>query len=130
VAQSDSESVAERNADDMSLCGELMEKVLKVGYEVGNTIKVIRLGKYEDKLKRSLLVELANGHVKNVVNNLVPPELCDRTILHIICIFHYARIIVQGVHNLRIIVFLCNSQFIKFFILSSFLIASVSDEVN
>jgi hypothetical protein len=30
---------------------------------------------------------------------LVPPELCDRIILHIICIFHYARIIEQGAHN-------------------------------
>jgi len=64
-------------------------------------------------------------------------RLCDRRILHVICIFHYARIIVQGTHNLCIIVFLCNSQFFKFLILSSFLILSVSfltlsvsDEVN
>jgi len=43
VADSDSDSAAERNAEDMSFCGELMEKVLKVGYEVGDIVKVIRL---------------------------------------------------------------------------------------
>jgi len=43
VAESDNDSTAERNADDMSFCGELMEKVLKVGYEVGDIVKVIRL---------------------------------------------------------------------------------------
>jgi len=58
VAESDCVLAAERNADDMSFCGELMEKVLKVGYEVGDIVKVIRLGKYDDKLKRPLLVEL------------------------------------------------------------------------
>jgi len=47
----------------------------------------------------------------------VPPGLCDR----IICIFHYARIIIRCAHNLRIIVFLCNSQSFQFFIHSSFL---------
>jgi len=71
VAESDSDSAAERNADDTSFCGELMEKVWKVGYEVGDIVKVIRLGKHDDKLKRSLLVEFANGHVKNVVINNV-----------------------------------------------------------
>jgi len=44
-----------------------MEKVLKVGYDVGDNVKVIRLGKYGDKLKRPLWVELSNAHVKNVV---------------------------------------------------------------
>jgi len=57
-------------------------------------------------------------------------RLYDSLIVHIICIFHYARIIVQGAHNLCIIVFLCNSQSFKFFILSSFLIRRVFDEVN
>jgi len=71
VAESDNDLAAERNADDMSFCGELMEKVLKVGYEVGDIVKVIRLGKHDDKLKRPLLVEFANGHVKKVAMNNV-----------------------------------------------------------
>jgi len=40
------------------------------------------------------------------------------------------RIFIQDAHNLRIIIFLYNSQFFKLFILSFFLIPSVSDEVN
>jgi len=66
VAESNSYSATERNTDDMSFCGELMEKLLKVGYEVGDIVEVMRLGKYDDKLKRLLLVEFFNGHVKNV----------------------------------------------------------------
>ena len=54
-------------------------------------------------------------------------RLCDRIILRIICIFHYARIIVQGAHNLRTI-----RNFLQYFfvILNYFLIPSVLDEVN
>ena len=54
-------------------------------------------------------------------------RLCDRIILRIICIFHYARIIGQGAQNLHII-----RNFLQYFsvILNSFLIPSVSDEVN
>jgi len=57
-------------------------------------------------------------------------QVCDRIILRIICISHYARIIVRCAHNLRRIVFLCNSQSFNFFIHSSFLIQRVSEEVN
>jgi len=53
-----------------------LRKVLKVGYEAGYIVKVIKRGKYDDKLKRPLLVEVANGHVKNVVmNNVTNPRL-------------------------------------------------------
>jgi len=67
VAESDSVSTPDRSKDDMKSCGSLMEKVLKVGYEDGDIVKVMRLGKYDDKIKRPLLVEFSNGHVKNVV---------------------------------------------------------------
>jgi len=41
---------------------------LKVVYEVGDIVKVTRLDKYDDKLKRPLLVEFSSGQVKNVVS--------------------------------------------------------------
>jgi len=62
VAASDSDSATETKADNMRYCGELVEKVLKVWYDAGDIVKVIRMGKYNDKLKRPLLVEIANGH--------------------------------------------------------------------
>lgn len=67
VEESKSDSGIERNNHDLSFCGSLMEKVLKVGYEDGDIIKVIRLGRYDAKIKRPLLVEFTNAHVKNVV---------------------------------------------------------------
>ena len=67
VAESDSVSTPDRSKDDMKSCGSLMEKVLKVEYEDDDIVKVVRLGKYDDKIKRPLLVEFSNGHVKNVV---------------------------------------------------------------
>lgn len=39
-----------------------MMKVLKVGYKVGDIVKIMRLG----KLKRPLFVEFSNGHLKKV----------------------------------------------------------------
>jgi len=38
----ESNSVTERYTDDTSFCGELMEKVLKVGYKVGDIVQVKR----------------------------------------------------------------------------------------
>jgi len=63
----------------------------------------------------------------NSENSGISPSRIMRLCNRIICIFHYARIIVQGAHNLHIIVFLRNSQFFEFFILSSVLIPSVGD---
>lgn len=68
VVESSADSVIERNKEDVLFCGELMEKVLKVGYEEGEIVKVVRLGKVvENNKKRPLLVEFSSGHVKNVV---------------------------------------------------------------
>jgi putative lipoic acid-binding regulatory protein len=44
-----------------------MDKVLKVGYEKGKIVKVVRFGKFDEKKLRPLLVEFSNAHVKNVV---------------------------------------------------------------
>lgn len=67
VEESSSDSAIERNKNDLQLCSSLMEKVLKVGYEDGDIVKVVRLGKFDDKYKRPMLVEFSNAHVKNVV---------------------------------------------------------------
>lgn len=67
VEEGKSDSAIERNSNDLSFCGSLMEKVLKVGYEDGDIVRVVRLGKYDADHKRPLLVEFSNAHVKNVV---------------------------------------------------------------
>ena len=67
VEESKSGTVAGRNDDDMKFCGSVMEEVLKVGYEKGDIVKVVRLGKFDDSKKRPLLIEFTNAHVKNVV---------------------------------------------------------------
>jgi len=67
VQESKSETVSERNKDDMNFCGLIMDRVLKVGYEEGDIIKVVRLGRFDDTKKRPLLIEFSNAHVKNVV---------------------------------------------------------------
>jgi len=48
-----------------------MEQVLRVGYEKGDIVKVVRLGRYEDAKKRPLLNEFLNSHVKNIVKENV-----------------------------------------------------------
>ena len=65
VEESKLDTEAERNYEDMDFCGQLMEKVLKVGYEKGEIMKVVRLGKIEEKKRRPLLIEFCNAHVKN-----------------------------------------------------------------
>jgi putative lipoic acid-binding regulatory protein len=67
VEESKLDTVAEKNYEDMDFCGQMMEKVLKVGYEKGDIVKVVRLGKIEEKKMRPLLIEFCNAHVKNVV---------------------------------------------------------------
>jgi len=66
VEERKSDSRIERNRQDLLFCGSLMEKILKVGYEDGDIAKVVRLGRYDSKHKRPLLVEFANADVKNV----------------------------------------------------------------
>jgi len=66
VEESKSDIASDRNVDDMQFCGSVMEQVLKVGYEKGDIVKVVRLGRYEDA-KRPLLIEFSIAHVKNVV---------------------------------------------------------------
>lgn len=67
VVESKLDTVAERNNEDLQFCGLLMDKVLKVGYEKGEIVKVVRLGKFDDNKMRPLLIEFSNAHVKNVV---------------------------------------------------------------
>lgn len=67
VEESKSDSAPVRNNDDMQFCGQVMEKVLKVGYEEGDIVKVVRLGRFEGTKKRPLLIQFSNAHVKNVV---------------------------------------------------------------
>jgi len=61
VAESNSNSAIERNNKDSRFCGSLMKKVLKVGYEDGDILKIVRLGKHNTKCKRPLLVEFCNA---------------------------------------------------------------------
>ena len=65
--ESKSDTAAGRNIEDIKFCGLLMDKVLNVGYEKGEIVKTVRLGKFEDDKKRPLLIEFSNAHVKNVV---------------------------------------------------------------
>ena len=51
VVESSADSVIERNKDVL-FCGELMEKVLKVGYEEGEIVKVVRLEKVTENNKK------------------------------------------------------------------------------
>jgi len=67
VEESKADIALDRNVDDMQFCGSVMEQVLRVGYEKGDIVKLVRLGRYEYAKKRPLLIEFSNGHVENVV---------------------------------------------------------------
>jgi len=71
VEESKADIASDRNVDDMQFCSSVMEQVLRVGYEKGDIVKVVRLGRYEDAKKRPLLIELSNGHIKNIVKENV-----------------------------------------------------------
>lgn len=68
VEEISSENMEERIDMDRNFCGELMNSVLKIGYENEDIKKIIRLGKRgENNSKRPMLVEFRNLHVKNLV---------------------------------------------------------------
>ena len=67
VKESDAESYKEKLQEDKDFCIEMMNQVLKVGYEEGNIKKIHRLGKWQEGCKRPLMVEFEDGRTKNLV---------------------------------------------------------------
>jgi hypothetical protein len=70
VPESMATSFADKISDDRKFCDSLMTRGLKIGYEESDVNKTIRLGKKNEDgtgKVRPLLVELNNGHVKNLV---------------------------------------------------------------
>jgi hypothetical protein len=67
VEESKLEDVKERSKEDKNFCLEMMKEVLKVGSEEGDIVKVTRLGKREDGIRRPLLVNFKSEREKNLV---------------------------------------------------------------
>lgn len=62
------DTAVERNIDDLQFCGLLMRTVLKVEYDKGEILKVVRMTKfYKNNKVRPLLIEFSNVYVQNVV---------------------------------------------------------------
>ena len=65
--ESNSETSKERMNFDKDMCADLLNSVLKVGYEEGDIKKIIRLGLRESGRKRPMLIEFAANTTKNLV---------------------------------------------------------------